>query len=355
MWFAKSANGFRGWFAVTNARGALETNLISTDFLVTIRNPQDTSESNPSVSESGKPGLYRFDVSNTFLQTHGPGSYAVLIEVTTAQVKDIVSHVLQVNNNDFDSLTTGSVSISQENIDNIAFGVWNVDLTGSYVTTSAAALLITSSLSSASIDVNTVATSIWSYSISGSSAADLLNSSSTAQQLQIDYGLVSKSVWDYSPSGTIAYNLLASASICSSSAIQIDYSQVANSVWEFNVSGSATADLVFSSSLASSASINYLDVSDAVWNSLEIDYSTPGTFGHSIQNSSTSINAISSSINTILNRVDEIRDIQYGRWKIENNQMIFYKDDNVTEVARFDLYDNVGIPTMDAVFERIKI
>ncbi|GAG54855.1 unnamed protein product, partial [marine sediment metagenome] len=32
--------------------------------------------------------------------------------------------------------------------------------------------------------------------------------------------------------------------------------------------------------------------------------------------------------------------IESGRWKIESNQMIFYKADNVTEVARFDLIDD---------------
>ena len=48
-------------------------------------------------------------------------------------------------------------------------------------------------------------------------------------------------------------------------------------------------------------------------------------------------------------------DIQYGRWYINNNQMIFYKEDNVTEVARFNLFDDNGNPTMDAVFDRVKI
>lgn len=48
-------------------------------------------------------------------------------------------------------------------------------------------------------------------------------------------------------------------------------------------------------------------------------------------------------------------DIQFGRWHIINNQMIFYKEDNTTEVARFDLFDDANAPSMDAVFQRIKI
>lgn len=50
----------------------------------------------------------------------------------------------------------------------------------------------------------------------------------------------------------------------------------------------------------------------------------------------------------------KIYDIQFGRWLIDGNQMIFYKEDNYTEIARFDLYDADGNPTMDAVFERVR-
>lgn len=54
-------------------------------------------------------------------------------------------------------------------------------------------------------------------------------------------------------------------------------------------------------------------------------------------------------------KIDQIYDIQFGRWRIVGNQMIFFKDDNSTEVARFNLFDDAGNPTMDAVFERIKV
>ena len=50
-----------------------------------------------------------------------------------------------------------------------------------------------------------------------------------------------------------------------------------------------------------------------------------------------------------------IANIEGGRWKIVNNQMIFYQDDNVTEVCRFNLKDATGNPTMSAVFERTKV
>lgn len=51
-------------------------------------------------------------------------------------------------------------------------------------------------------------------------------------------------------------------------------------------------------------------------------------------------------------KVASIYDIESGRWKVVGNQMIFYKSDNVTEVARFNLYDVNGVPTMDLVAER---
>lgn len=64
---------------------------------------------------------------------------------------------------------------------------------------------------------------------------------------------------------------------------------------------------------------------------------------------------ISGTLGNIEANVDRLIDIQYGRWYIVNDQMIFYKEDNVTEVARFDLFDNNGNPTMDAVFDRVKV
>jgi hypothetical protein len=55
--------------------------------------------------------------------------------------------------------------------------------------------------------------------------------------------------------------------------------------------------------------------------------------------------------------IDFLRDIEGGRWKIDTtlNQMIFYKEDNVTEVTRFDLFDADGVPTSENVFERRRV
>lgn len=50
-----------------------------------------------------------------------------------------------------------------------------------------------------------------------------------------------------------------------------------------------------------------------------------------------------------------IKNIEAGRWKLVNNQMIFYGEDNVTELMRFNLFDSQGGVTTTNVFERIRV
>lgn len=50
-----------------------------------------------------------------------------------------------------------------------------------------------------------------------------------------------------------------------------------------------------------------------------------------------------------------IQNIEGGRWHIIGNQMIFYEADNVTEIARFNLLDAGGNPTMINVMERVRV
>lgn len=52
--------------------------------------------------------------------------------------------------------------------------------------------------------------------------------------------------------------------------------------------------------------------------------------------------------------VETIRQFSEGRWRIVGDQMLFYDKDNTTLVATFNLYDDTGSPTMDAVFERVR-
>ncbi len=70
------------------------------------------------MSESSElPGLYTFSIPSSFFTTNGVGVYPVVVEVNitaTPRVVDVVSRVIRVNVNDFDSLWSqvidGSVS-----------------------------------------------------------------------------------------------------------------------------------------------------------------------------------------------------------------------------------------------------
>ena len=55
--------------------------------------------------------------------------------------------------------------------------------------------------------------------------------------------------------------------------------------------------------------------------------------------------------------LDFVRDIEGGRWMIDEgtNQMVFYADDNLTEVARFNLLDSGGSPASEDVYERTRV
>jgi hypothetical protein len=48
------------------------------------------------------------------------------------------------------------------------------------------------------------------------------------------------------------------------------------------------------------------------------------------------------------------RYIHTGRWIVDENtkEMIFYQDDNATEIARFKLFDRNGNASIDELFER---
>ena len=58
--------------------------------------------------------------------------------------------------------------------------------------------------------------------------------------------------------------------------------------------------------------------------------------------------------NGINEKVEFIRDIEGGRWKIDSstNEMIFFKQNNTSVVARFGLSGSTGTPQVSNVFER---
>ncbi len=142
---------------------------------------------------------------------------------------------------------------------------------------------------------------------------------------------------------------------------------------------SATATITYVGSVSSMAS------ADAVWEELALEHTVSGTMGayqasggtgggldeqalHDGLDSYTSkddykadtadtANAVwaNSSATQLLDDVSFIRNIEGGKWEIVNNQMIFYTEDNGTEVARFNLYNNTGVPGEENIFKRVRV
>ena len=78
--------------------------------------------------------------------------------------------------------------------------------------------------------------------------------------------------------------------------------------------------------------------------------SNPVYASEDIDNTLNTLSAISSS-------VDATRQLTVGKWQIltSSNQMVFYKEDNTTEIARYNLFDESGVPSFSSVFERVKV
>ena len=50
-----------------------------------------------------------------------------------------------------------------------------------------------------------------------------------------------------------------------------------------------------------------------------------------------------------------VKSIEGGKWEIKNNQMIFYAENNTTELARFNLYNDAGVLSEESVFKRVRV
>lgn len=138
--FARIADGFRGWFAAVTDNGELRSGLVAGDFVATVINPGDTANTIAAISESTqKPGVYKFDIPSAFFTAHGAGEYAVLVQIDTVagpsdppNVIDIVTAILTVSQQDFDSLATQITAATQDNrvVASFAFDVATTTLDG---------------------------------------------------------------------------------------------------------------------------------------------------------------------------------------------------------------------------------
>jgi len=91
---------------------------------------------------------------------------------------------------------------------------------------------------------------------------------------------------------------------------------------------------------------------------LDFDFNTPGVWAVIFYENGQKSSFATVRVETGLASQETLQflaDIEGGRWLIKDNQMIFYKSDNVTEVARFDLFNSAGLPSEDDVVERVRV
>ena len=90
------------------------------------------------------------------------------------------------------------------------------------------------------------------------------------------------------------------------------------------------------------------------------DYSFRADGGSSRHSFGSTTKDIEPIFDTLTTKVELMLQMTTGRWKMQTSGpqgpiMIFYKDDNITEIARFKLYDDTGIPSAINIFERVKV
>lgn len=139
---------------------------------------------------------------------------------------------------------------------------------------------------------------------------------------------------------------------------------------------------ILSASLSLSSSVVDVDVIvSGVWNAVGSTFNVADTMGY-FQNLSTQILSASLSVsgaaldadtvisgvwnarsatfddaNTMGFSLNFVQDFTAGRWLITGSQHIFYREDNTTEIARFNLLDINGDPAVagvDTPFERVR-
>ena len=86
------------------------------------------------------------------------------------------------------------------------------------------------------------------------------------------------------------------------------------------------------------ATVDIPAIVSGTWNANQTTFNSSGTMGGSLFSMSGSI--------------DFIEAVQSGRWQITGNQLILYRADNTTEIARFDLKDSSGNPTNTNPFDK---
>lgn len=302
MWFTRTDDSFRAWFQVVTNAGVLRTDALSSSFTALVINPADSATSTATVTQSlQKPGLYYFDVPSSFLTASGPGEYGVSVEVnitTSPKVVSAFSDVLRVSYNDFDTITSASLSasytISTSSIQSIVSGVWSAT-TSSYNTLGTMGyfqvfpVVSVSASVSASVDVSSIVSGVWNaqtatfvspgtmgLTLSGLSASmfTLSQSQAAANTLLTDISSsltnISSDISFISSSVGVTYTTLLQVS----SSVDLSYQtliQVSSSV--ASISSSINTLLLSASNLTTAS------IAAGVWDEILAGHSISGSSG----------------------------------------------------------------------------
>ena len=180
MYFTKTSSSYRAWFSIASG-GELITNISSGSFIVTLINKNDTSATSSMVTQSlQKPGIYRFDIPSEFLLSNGIGNYGICVEVNqmiAPTVIDVFSKVLQVSQEDFDSLS-GSIWGTNN-------GLFNISGTMGYLENQIGTTSISASVA---VDIPSIVSGVWNAN------ASTFNTESSTGWLQNKISSISSSI-----------------------------------------------------------------------------------------------------------------------------------------------------------------
>lgn len=406
-----TSSSLRIWFPLIR-NGILVPSASSSDFNAYIIDGNDLGFINPLVSESvQRGGVYYFDITSSFFEASGVGDYNISIEVnknTSPKVTDIYYGHINVTESDIDSIVgSGGINISSNSIAAISASVWNAqninhNISGTFGSLFDLLFSGSSGGSEGTLTPDTIAAisaSVWNaletdHGVSGtmgwlqsflnevntftSNSFAIINENldttissraapgDSVTLTQNTIAAISASIWNatgtnHNISGTVGFlvNLIdeinnytsSSFSLISSDGITINSSSIdniVNAVWDEPIAdhtNSGSTGNTLATAGAGGVDTNLL--ADAVWSRNASLNNTSGTMGW-LQNKSL---AMSQSI-------DKIRGMTCGRWIISGSQMIFYDDDNITEVARYDLFETDGSPFFSeagAPAERVKV
>jgi len=142
--FSRTDQTARVFFRVQRG-GALVPGISSGSFITTVRDPGDSSSSTPSVTESGKSGVYFYEIPTSFLTTGGVGVYGTTIEISSLSpfVKTVLQDLINVTKQDIDTIADGGAGTFDRTTDTLE------DIRDAIS-------------SSGSVDVQAIADAVWS-------------------------------------------------------------------------------------------------------------------------------------------------------------------------------------------------